>query len=634
MTNRRLENLVYGTHRAWALIALLAAPVTSFGVCMPSNPALQSACLNEEAQQRAQQEAQQRAQQEAQQRAQQDAQQRAQQEAQQRAQQEAQQRAQQEAQQRAQEQARARAAVTPDRASSSGSNSTSHSGNSSAATAHTPSVGGLPSSVHTPGAAGLPPPEHIPSVGGLPSSVHTPGVAGLPPAEHIPSVGGLPSSVHTPGVAGLPSSGTIRPAATQNSEAHPNLTSSSVTPGGRQVTLRSDGTLRTLTAHGQSASFLANGHLASLHTGKLDVVHDVHGGRTVVVHGPDHSLIVSTGAHRGYVQKAIFLHGQRFIQRTILAGRTRTVRLYSSYTFHGVVLTHYMPHYLYAPAFYGWAYYPWAAPVPYVWAWAAAPWYAAYGPYFVTSPVYAGPYDWLTDYYLGQTLADAYTASQPDGGETADATQGYADQAAGAAPGDELSAQSDAPISPEVKQAIAQEVQQQIAYENAASAQPETAATVNDLPQILQPNHVFVVDAGLNATTPDAQACTLSAGDVLRLTAAPAADSAVADLIVTSSRRADCPAGVQVALSLENLEEMQNSFRARLDDGLLALRGQQGHNGLPTAPPSAIAPPPRPTEYPPAADDNTDAMLSSARQQAAQAETEVTQQALAANSKQ
>jgi len=72
------SNLVYGTPNAWALIALLVAPVTSFGMCLQSNPALQSACLNAEAQQRAQQEAQQCAQQEAQQRAQQEAQQRAQ----------------------------------------------------------------------------------------------------------------------------------------------------------------------------------------------------------------------------------------------------------------------------------------------------------------------------------------------------------------------------------------------------------------------------------------------------------------------------------------------------------------------------------------------------------------------------
>jgi hypothetical protein len=100
-------------------------------------------------------------------------------------------------------------------------------------------------------------------------------------------------------------------------------------------------------------------------------------------------------------------------------------------------------------------------------------------------------------------------------------------------------------------------------------------------------------------------------------------------LTVASSRRADCPAGVVVNLSLEDLQEMQNNFRAQLDSGLQTLHAQQGKGGLPAAPYAAIAPPPRPVDEPPADTENVQALLDAQQQQANQTETSVTQAAFA-----
>jgi hypothetical protein len=193
----------------------------------------------------------------------------------------------------------------------------------------------------------------------------------------------------------------------------------------------------------------------------------------------------------------------------------------------------------------------------------------------------------------------------------------------------EAYAQADTPITPEIKQAIAEEVSQQLAYENAAAGKPDNAPSLDGLPQVLTPNHLFVVDRSLPTSTSDGQQCGLSTGDVLRLVAAPPDAAVTADLMVVSSRKGDCPAGLIVSVPLESLQEMQNNFRAQLDSGLQTLHAQQGQGGLPGAPMSAIAPPPRPVDEPPADNENVQAQLDAQQQQADQAEASVTQSAFA-----
>jgi len=395
---------------------------------------------------------------------------------------------------------------------------------------------------------------------------------------------------------------------------------------GRQFDLRPNGTLASFRKPGENATFRGNGHLASLHTATLDINRGPRGQRIVVTQRPDHSLLVSTGRQSGYLQRTVVHNGHSYIQRTYVTGNLRVSRVYSTYTYHGLLLDHYVPGYFYAPAFYGWAYYPWNTPAAYTWGWLGTPWYGYYGPYFSPWNSYLSGANWLTDYYLSQTLAAGYQQQDPATAGDQDADDSIPQDGS-----DDAYAQTDTPITPEVKQAIAEEVQQQLAYENAAATQPDPAqaATLTDLPQVLTPNHVFVADQPLNIVTADSQACGLSAGNVLRIVAAPADGSPTADLTVVSSRRGDCPAGVQVTVSLQDLQEMQNNFRTQLDQGLLQLRDQQGHAGLPGAPQSAIAPPPRPADDVPANSQNVQALLQAQQQQANQAEAGVTQVAFA-----
>ena len=435
-------------------------------------------------------------------------------------------------------------------------------------------------------------------------------------------------------------------AVTQRSDGASSIAAS----GGRQYNVRPNGTLASVSMPGQTASYHPDGRLAALHTQNLDVIQGSRGARTVVLQRPDRSVVVSTGPHSGYVQRQVVFGGHPYFQRTVLVGGVQYQRVYAGYAFHGVTLQSYVPLYRYPAAFYGYVYYPWGPPVSYAWGWTTAPWYAAYSGYFAPAPAYAAPYDWLADYSLSQTLANAYAA-----GEAAGATQQAGQDSLGdpgsqtysgqygaapapngsqsfadpnTAPADaELAAPTDTPITQEIRQTLAQQVQQQVAFENAAStaAQPEDASKLTDLPQVLLTNHIFVVNSTLNAATPQEMTCNLSAGDTLQLAESPAADATAADVVVASSRRSDCPVGVHVALTLEVLSEMQNTFRANLDDGLAALHNQQGKGGLPPAPPSVIAAPPRPVEYPPSNAENVAKAIAAANQQGTQAETSMTQ---------
>jgi hypothetical protein len=401
--------------------------------------------------------------------------------------------------------------------------------------------------------------------------------------------------------------------------------------GGRNFDLRKNGTLASYSGRGEQARFRPDGHIGSVHTGTVDIHHGVHGERTVVMRRPDQSVVVRTGPRAGYVQRTVFHNNVPYVQRTFVVGLRSYTRTFSVYTYHGVMLPQYIPGFYYAPAFYSWAYYPWFSPVPYAWDWVVDPWYGYYGAYFAVSPLYSSPSLWLTDYYLGQVMASAYQLqmqSQQAGEAEAAALQSNS-QDGEQGEGDPVYAPADTPITPDLKRAIADEVQQQLSYENSAAQNPENSANLTGLPQVMQPNHLFVVDAALDVAAANSASCELSPGDVLRLVAVPSDSSVTADLKVASSRRGDCPANLQVTVSLEQLQEMQNRFRAKLDSGLQALRGAQGKSGLPEAPMSAIAPPPRPVEQLPAPTEDAQAALQSAGQQADQTENRIMQSAFA-----
>jgi hypothetical protein len=419
---------------------------------------------------------------------------------------------------------------------------------------------------------------------------------------------------------------------------HPDKSLTVTASNGRNFNLRPNGTLASYSGHGRTATFRGDGHLASVHTSTMDIARGPRGQRSIISERPDHGRLVSTGLHRGYLEHPVNYHGHDFYQRTYVHGDHRFTRDYARYHYHGREFNHYVPHATYAPAFYGWAYYPWDSPAAYMWGWASSAWFACNAGFFGPSSSYQSGANWLADYSLGQTLSDSFdegaqagAASCPSGGvQVADAGTDAGGAGGDMQPADdETSAPADTPISPDVKQMIAEEVKQQLAFENAAAAQPDQAPALDDLPQVMVPNHLFVVDQVQNVTTADNQQCALSAGDVIKLVAAPPDGATSADLTVVSTHKGDCAAGLTVSVPLESLQEMQNNFRAQLDSGLQALRAQQGKGELPAAPMSAITPPPVPADEPPEDTENVQAQLDAQQQQADQAETSVTQTAFA-----
>lgn len=370
--------------------------------------------------------------------------------------------------------------------------------------------------------------------------------------------------------------------------------------GGRQYVVRSNGTIASFSANGKSASFDSKGKVSSIHTSNMDIRRGAHGERTILSHRADNTTVVATGRHSGYVERTVTQNNQTYIQRTVITNNGFFTNTYVAYGFSGVALNHYVSPVFYAPAFYGWAFYPWVSPIAYTWGWLGAPWYVGPNPYFMAYGAYPSASFWLTDYFLGQTLAAAYNERRDaiadnaydidDSDISADAS--FSDDAEDA---DKLRASVTTPITSEIKAAIAEEVKEQIEAENSAATHPEKAASYGELPSALgNTNHVFVVANSLDVTTVDQQSCRLQAGDILRLIVPPSDGSPLAQLRVASSKKMDCPAGVQVTVSLQDLQDMQNNLREQVVMGLGTLQKNQGKGGLPAAPPEALSAPPRP----------------------------------------
>jgi len=305
------------------------------------------------------------------------------------------------------------------------------------------------------------------------------------------------------------------------------------------------------------------------------------GVRTVRVKREADRVIVARGRD-GYVQDRYVYRGREFIHRTYYVHGRAYDRFYNRYLYRGVYLEGYAPVLYYPSFYYGWAYAPWPAPVPYAWVWIGNPWAVYYGPYFTPFTLYPSPAFWLTDYLISASLAAEYQAQL-------DAANGAVPQAFAAAP---------APIAPEVQQAIAIEVQRQIALENseaqqlAQNAPPDPAS--GGLVRMLTDNtsHIFVAGTGLAVSDANGP-CDLSPGDVLQLSPpnpSLSADTSAATLVVLASKPQECPRGDAVSVQLTDLQDMQNYMRETMDQGLADLRATAGKGGLPAIPQAAKGP--------------------------------------------
>jgi hypothetical protein len=431
--------------------------------------------------------------------------------------------------------------------------------------------------------------------------------AGTRPGAGRPGAG----TANRPGTAGRPGAGgAMRGSTDARGPRGGNASSASRVNRplpGKQVSLRGGGT----------ASIRPNGQIRSINRNGMHIEHGLNGSRRIEsMHNG--ARVVTTGRGSGYVQRPYVTRGGRaYVSRTVVINHVAYARVYRSYSYHGYCCYYgYHPAFYYHPGFYGWAYNPWPAPVYWGWGWGGAPWYGFYGGYFAPYPSYPSAAFWLTDYLIAANLQAAYAAqaaanAAAANGAAAGAAPGGGDQQADNSGGSDQPAASGGAVvlTPEVKAAIAEEVKAQIAAQQAAAAQPAAAGgqsgggsaapqqASEEVPPALDPaRRTFVVDTDL-AVSADGQECELTGGDVItRITDTPDDDKKVT-VSVASSKKSDCAPGKQVAVSVDDLQEMHNHFQEQLDNGMKEMAAKQGTGGLPKAPDtgttaSDVPPPP------------------------------------------
>ncbi len=152
-------------------------------------------------------------------------------------------------------------------------------------------------------------------------------------------------------------------------------------------------------------------------------------------------------------------------------------------------------------------------------------------------------------------------------------------------------------LTPEVKEEIAKEVQRQLSLENAErkavseNAEPDPASS--GVPRLLSDNnpHTFVVASNLVVTDSTGQECPITQGDVILMSGTSLADGNMVPVQVRASKDKECTKGSTVAVSLEDLQDMENHMRGTIDQGLAELQTHPAQSGLPAPPPAAAAPP-------------------------------------------
>lgn len=398
---------------------------------------------------------------------------------------------------------------------------------------------------------------------------------------------------------------------------------------GRQVSLRGGG----------SAVIRPNGQIRTINRNGMQINHGMNGSRTIVsTHNG--ARVVTTGRNSGYVQRAYVTRGRNtYVSRTVVVNHVTYTHVYRSYSYGGYCCYYrYHPAYYYAPVYYGWAYNPWPAPVYYGWGWGHSPWYGYYGGYFAPYPVYPSAAFWLTDYLIATNLQAAYEARAAARAAAANSDNGGGDQQQSQPSGDDNSATNSGPVTltPEVKEAIAEEVKAQLAAQQAEAQQSSSgsqespaATTSQDVPAALDPaRHTFIVASDLTVSS-NGQECQLTAGDVIKRTSDTPDEDRKVTATVSASKKSDCAAGQEIAIGVDDLQEMHNKFEEQLDNGMKDLSSKQGQNGLPKVPDTKTVP----SDVPPPSPDNNAAKTLEEQQSAAdQTESQVVKEAFSQGS--
>ena len=458
-------------------------------------------------------------------------------------------------------------------------------------------------------------PHNVPT----PAQTHTPST---PPAvnqapqhptpqTHVqPATPSQTAPAHQPQPAYTPSNRNTQPA----SGAQPGRSFGSNPPGRTPATVggrpMAPPARTVTTSKGDVIHRDSSGQVRQVHMPNGTVVyHPPNAPRRIEVVRPGGRVVVAGAPGHGYVQRPIVVNNATIVKRTYIYNGVPQARIYRPRVYNGITLAVYTPVRYYRPTFYAYAYNPWARPIPYSWDWGGSPWYGYYGGYFTPYPVYASPALWLTDYVIAATLENAYqervAARAADSGIYQDSGRS-------------------APMTSDVKQAIADEVRRQIDQERAAGRDPGSGGQDANIFADNVP-HVFVVNTALvvNSNRGD---CTIAEGDVLRMLDPPPPDATAADVMVLSSRGRDCGKGSTVSVQLQDLQEMYNQMSATVDRGMGDLQAKQGQGGLPTLPQGTAGTIDTPFAREAQPDANVAGELTSASQEADRAEQQAVDQ--------
>jgi hypothetical protein len=397
---------------------------------------------------------------------------------------------------------------------------------------------------------------------------------------------------------------------------------------GGQVARNSQGQVTAYKGpNGHEARFDSHGGVREVHANGMNIRRGPGGERRVEMERADHSRMVAYGHGRGYIEHRYEYGGHPYYSRAYYYHGAYYHGYYRGYYYHGAYLYGYRPAYYYPPVYYGWAYNPWPAPVPYAWGWGAAPWYGYYGAYFAPYPVYPSASYWIVDYMVAASLAEAYAAAAAN--NAADLHQidpahlVYASY-------DPNTGTTSPTMTKEVKDAVADEIKLELAAgQKTTDPAVGNSGTLESLLADGKP-HVFVASAGLTVTSSGTD-CGLTEGDVLALNSPPPGDATAANLRVLASKQSDCKKGDVVTVELTDLQEMHNHLLSNIDKGMADMKDHPGQGGLPAPPADAIS---GTKEAPyaaaaPAADPNGAADLDQTAQQGAQTEKQVVAEATA-----
>lgn len=273
----------------------------------------------------------------------------------------------------------------------------------------------------------------------------------------------------------------------------------------------------------------------------------------------------------------------------------------------------------YPRAYYTWALAAWASPLRYNWGWQVQPWYPAYGALFTPYPLYTSPDLWMTDYIISQSLQTAYqvqsaapapsapapSAAPPESPTSQAPVEPEPDAdsrvAAPAVQPDittptpqsqspqsiELPVAPVAPppvITPQIKTQLDNQIKVQLQEQQAAAGAPSNPGA-QDTPPALRPNHVFFqVVQPLSVPSNAGGYCSLTPNDYIRRTGGMSQDDWMIPVVVELSGSADCPAGLQTRIGLNDLNAMENEQEAQVMEAMQAASKSMGPNGPPSGP--------------------------------------------------